>query len=55
MSELKNVLILCWKKGIVTKEALPMVTEMAMETGKKQLIPLLIYLGASLKEKNACP
>lgn len=51
----EEVLILCWKKGIVTREALPMVTEMAMETGKKQLIPLLIYLGASLKEKNACP
>jgi len=51
----EEALVLCWKKGIMTKETLPMVSELAIKEGHTKLIPLLIYLQATANSKNACP
>ena len=51
----EEALVLCWKKGIMTKETLPMVSEMAIREGHTKLIPLMIYLLAATNSKNACP
>ncbi len=51
----EEALLLCWKNGIITKETLPMVSEMAIKDGHTKFLPLLIYLQATTKAKNACP